>query len=365
MKKQIEKIILFIGAMDKSGGVERVTANLANMWIMHGYQVDIVVLERQTDSFFQLDSRINVLSLNLDPYEASWEMPIWYMKMTARFRSYLKHNKNSCVFGIWTSRATAAVLAAAFLRIPVVACEHIAFTELRRGLRILRKYIYPHVNAVVSLTKHDAVLYQQLNNNVYVIPNSVETVSELPTASRKKIILAVGRLVPQKGFDLLLRVWENLYEKYPDWRLKIVGRSLPGHEEYTKKLYSYNEKHLQGTVVFQDQTKDIINEYDNCGMFVLSSRFEGLPMVLLEAMSRGVPVISFDCPTGPRDVIVNGVNGTLVENGNLEAMRISIEKNINDSTYREKVGKSAHEFISQYYAPKKIEHLWVDLLNSL
>lgn len=362
----MKKILFFTGSMSKSGGIERVTANLANMWAEDGYCVEIVVLDRDTSSFFKLATGIVINTINLKEYNSKIEMIPWFIKMVYYFRCYIKKSKPDVILGIWTSRAACAIISAAFLKIPVIACEHIAFYELRRGLQILRKYTYPYANAVVSLTKNDTELYKKMNKNSFTIVNAVEPIYKIKHLSNEKVILAVGRLVPQKGLDILLKSWNLISKSYPNWKLKIVGRVLIGYEDYAKSLYDFVKKNdLEDSVIFQDQTKKILEEYDKAAFFVLSSRFEGLPMVLLEAMSRGLAVISFDCPTGPKDVITDKKNGILVENGNIELLSKAIEKLINDKDYRNYLGENANVEIIRHYSNEFVKKCWDNLLSKV
>ena len=362
----MKKILFFTSSMAKSGGIERVTANLANMWAKNGYYVEIVVLDKDTSSFFELLPEIVIKSLKINKYESKFGMILWFIKMIYRFRLYIKKSRPSVILGIWTSRAACAVISAAFLKIPVIACEHIAFYELRKGLQLLRKYIYPYANAIVSLTDNDTKLYSKMNKNSFTIVNAIEPVYKMRHLSDEKTILAVGRLVPQKGFDILLKSWSLISKKYPDWKLKIIGRTLKGYEKYAQDLYEFVKKNnLEKNVIFQDQTKQILDEYDKAAFFVLSSRFEGLPMVLLEAMSRGLAVISFDCPTGPKEIITNKENGILIEKENIKLLSEAIEKLIKDKKYRNYLGEHANKEIIEHYSTNYVYKCWDILLKKI
>lgn len=362
----MKKILFFTGSMSKSGGIERVTANLANMWAKNGFYVEIVVLDEDTSSFFKLEKEIVVNTINLREYNSKIGMIPWFVKMIYYFRCYIKKSKPDVILGIWTSRAACAIISTAFLKIPVIACEHIAFYELRKGLQILRKYTYPYADAIVSLTKNDTELYRKMNKNSFTIVNAVEPIYRIKHLSNEKVILAVGRLVPQKGFDILLKSWNLISRKYPDWKLKIIGRVLTGYEDYAKSLYDFVKKNkLEDQVIFQDQTKKILEEYDKAAFFVLSSRFEGLPMVLLEAMSRGLAVVSFNCPTGPKDVITNKKNGILVECGNIELLSKAMENLINNKDYRKYLGENANVEIIRHYSNRFVKKCWDNLLSKI
>ena len=361
------KIAFLIGSMAESGGIERVTANLANMWIKLGYKVDVVVLDKNETSFFIMDSKVKIISLNIENYDSLFNMAKWYIDILKKFRKYLKNNKPDIVFGIWTSMATSAIMAASFLKIPVVACEHIAFCEVRKSLQFLRKFIYPFANTIVSLTDTDSALYKKMNSNSLTIPNAILNVeNNQPVNNNSKIILAVGRIVPQKGFDLLILAWAKIAARYPEWKLKIIGRKDDKHKVYIESLYSLiRQYNLSSQIIIANPTSNIFHEYKNAEFFVMSSRFEGLPMVLLEAMSVGLAVISFDCPTGPREIIEHKQNGILVEKNNIDALSESITQYIEDKDFRSKMAMNAQKHIVVNFGEEKVCTMWKSLTDKI
>lgn len=182
---------------------------------------------------------------------------------------------------------------------------------------------------------------------------------EFSKCENKKII-SVGRLDSQKGYDILIDVWNIISKKYPDWVLEIYGDG-PEKENLQNKI---NKLGLEKSFLLKGAVKDIQDKYLESSIYVMSSRYEGMPMVLLETMACGLPVISFDCPCGPKDIIKNNENGFIVKFGNIEQMAEKIEELIIDEEKRKLFGKNARKNI-QRYSQDKIMNQWKELFEEL
>ncbi|MCB0752639.1 MAG: glycosyltransferase, partial [Ignavibacteriae bacterium] len=161
---------------------------------------------------------------------------------------------------------------------------------------------------------------------------------------REKIVLAVGNHGFQKGYDRLLKIWEKVISEHPDWKLNIFGKidSEMKHLKLAEKL------NITESINFFSPTKNIGKEYQKAAIYVMSSRSEGFGMVLIEAMSFGLPCIAFDCPHGPRDIISNGQNGFLIENGNIEEFSNAVSFFIKNEEIRLKMGLRAKKSVQRY-----------------
>ncbi|WRV84187.1 glycosyltransferase [Acinetobacter baumannii] len=151
-------------------------------------------------------------------------------------------------------------------------------------------------------------------------PSPYKDIVNIPK-KENKIILAAGRLTYQKGFDLLLKIWGNIYRDYPDWRLLIVGEG-----EDRADLENFIQDNEIKNVQLPGRTQDIDSYYRQASIFCLSSRFEGLGMVLLEAQAYGLPIVSFDCDVGPSEIISDSLNGFLVKNNDTKAFEVKLRK---------------------------------------
>lgn len=170
--------------------------------------------------------------------------------------------------------------------------------------------------------------------------------------------MAAGRIERIKGFDLLVEAWKEVVTRYPDWTLRIAGGGNP--YELTQII---KEQKLEESVKLTGPVKEMSAEYLNSSIFVLSSRSEPFGLVLIEAMSFGVPVVSFDCPNGPREIINDGVDGKLVENGNIKALATAITEMIADKGARKKMGKAAIQKYNDKYTIDKIILMWLSVLR--
>lgn len=181
---------------------------------------------------------------------------------------------------------------------------------------------------------------QWRGNNIEVIANPLSFYPDSASTLDQKRIIAVGKITYLKGFDRLVSVWELIGNKYPDWKIDIFG-VCGDHGEFQQKT--------DGTPIHVNTpVQDIQGEYLSSSIYALPSRFEGFGMVLTEAMACGLPCVSFDCPCGPRDVIKDGEDGFLVENGNIEQFAEKLSVLIDNRNLRRKMGEKARENVRRY-----------------
>lgn len=210
----------------------------------------------------------------------------------------------------------------------------------------------------VVLTNEDRRNWTELDN-VSVIPNFVTSVSMDKSDCNLKRVIAVGRYSWQKGFDMLINAWQIVYKSHPEWLLDIYGDG----DSNTYQIIADNMG-LSSVVRCNHAIRDINNEYIKSSIFVLSSRYEGLPLVLIEAMGAGLPVVSFSCPCGPRDLIQEGFNGLLVENGNVKELATKIITLIENEDLRCHMGLNAVSSAA-FYTREIIMQQWIKLFEEL
>ena len=196
--------------------------------------------------------------------------------------------------------------------------------------------------------------------NVVVIPNPLTFSPHLQSSCSSKQIIAVGRYEKQKGFDILIKAWEQIVSKHDGWVLKIYGDG-PLRNVLQQQI---QESNLFSSCFLEYPTSQIEEKYAESSIFVLSSRYEGFGLVLVEAMSCGLPVVSFDCPCGPKDIISDSEDGFLVKTGNTEELACRLSYLMQHEDRRIRMGKKASVNIQRY----RIEHValvWKDLFENL
>ena len=230
--------------------------------------------------------------------------------------------------------------------------KFLQYLRVRTWKSTVKKY-----DRFVVLTHEDAGYWGNLPN-IEVIPNFIKLPENISSDDRKKIVLSIGRFTYQKGFDRLIDVWNIVHNNALDWKLKIIGGG--DKDSIRRKIESYG---LEDSVVLEDATPEIAREYCAGSLYVMTSRYEGLPMVLLEAMSYGLPVVSYDFPCGPVDIVKSGF-GSLVPNGNVNRMASEILMWIKDDVKRNNGSKYAIEE-SKLYTEDIIMEKWKALFNGL
>nr|BFE38999.1 hypothetical protein GCM10010200_112500 [Actinomadura rugatobispora] len=242
--------------------------------------------------------------------------------------------------------------------------DHMNLAAYRPGLRREIERAYPRLTAVSVLTERSRADYTAVlagaPTRVVRIPNALPVLPGGPSPRERKVILAAGRLTRQKGFDLLVRAYEPLAAEHPDWTLRIFGAGA--RRDRLRQMI--DERGLAGRVVLRGRTPDLAGEMERASVYVLSSRFEGMPMVIIEAMSKGLPVVAFDCPTGPGEMIQNGGDGLLVPEGDVAGLTAALRTVIEDPALRERLGERALASSGAYHLDR-IGPQWSRLLREL
>ena len=213
----------------------------------------------------------------------------------------------------------------------------------------------------VVLTQEDAQMWGDLPN-IEVIPNAAMMTSSRYADGRAKRVIAVGRLEYQKGFDRLIEAWRIVQqtEQYHDWHLDIYGQG-EWHEMLEQRIKDYG---IAATCAIHAPTKNIGEEYTRSSMLVMSSNYEGFPMVMIEAMACGLPVVSFDFKCGPRDIIDHGKNGLIVPNGDIQGLADAMMLLMSDAPLRQEMGVKARQVV-ETYSEEAVMKMWVSLFEGL
>lgn len=224
------------------------------------------------------------------------------------------------------------------------------------------QYMMWHVkkfNALVTLTEQDKKKWETMHT-VIAISNVLTQYPEERALLENKDIISVGRFESQKGYDLLVQAWSSVIVKHPDWKIHIFGNGS------CKTLLQDMMKaaKIEESFILHEPVSNIYEQYFKHSFYVMSSRFEGFGLVLIEAMSCGLPCVSFDCPSGPAEIIKNGEDGILVENGNIKKLSEAICYLIEEDNERKKMGMNAHINVLRY-SKENIMKQWDTLFKEL
>lgn len=342
------------------GGGERVTANMANYFAAKGDQVTIVSVSiRKPENIFNIDENVNIEYLNIDLN--SGIKFIRKIESVFAVRSYFrKADCQTFLLGIGTYPTLLAALLPHRDQLIKIGCQHGAYASVKHLWFILRWIFFRRLNALVSLTDFDVPRLQKLNKNVCVIPNSISFFPDQPAELQNKILLSIGRFDYPKGYDLLLEVFSRFCVDNKDWNFRIIG------DGPTKKtiVSTIAAKNLTGRVSIIPSSGSIVKEYLNASVYVMTSRTEGLPMVLLEAQACGLPIVSFNCETGPSDIVNSGKDGFLIDNYDINVMKEKLTELCADFDKRKYFGHNARNNVRKFF-PDQVFNKWEALFNQL
>ncbi|MEH1970545.1 glycosyltransferase family 4 protein [Nostoc sp.] len=358
------KITLVIHSLTY-GGAERVMSIMANYWAAKGWQITILTFDENKIPQFDLDSRVVYTPLGIASKSPNVVIGIWNnLKRIGILRNAIINNNPDAVISFTSKINAIALLATRWLNIPVVVSERSnpVKSSLGGNWKQLRQQTYPFADRIVFQTKRARDYFpSKLHTNSCIIPNMVVLPPIEKQLSdkvlRERSLIAMGRFVPEKGFDLLLQAFAQLKDRYPEWTLTILGDGTlrPELEALGNQLGLSDRVHFPGMVK---------NNYDflqQAEIFIMSSRFEGFPNALCEAMACGLPVISTDCPSGPREIIRDGIDGILVPNEDVSALAAAMERLMSDEKERKSLAVRAPEIIERF-SVEKIMSIWEKLL---
>lgn len=357
----MNRICFFCGNISWSGGTERVSSEIANQLIDMGYEISFLSLYGTSQPFFELNEHIECSSLFKNKYPFKAMLPYVSLKV----RRYLIENDIDIIIDVDSILSLYSIPAQFFLRTKHITWEHFNYKSnfnmfSRKLSRILAAKFS---DVVVTLTKKDRDYWESAidcNADIVPIPNP-SPFSEVPLEEvvNNNIVLAVGRLTYQKGFDRLIDAWSNIESSIPGWTLVIVG---DGEDEQHLKQQAC--KLGLRSVHFEPFSNNISEFYSKSSIYAMTSRFEGFPMVLLEASSYGLPIVSFNCDTGPDELIINGVTGKIVSDGDIKLFSKELLSLILDADLRNAMSINARREITNYNV-HLIKDKWNGVLREL
>ena len=358
--------LTFVIHQISAGGAERVLTLLANELCKKGWSVTLLTFDSGSEPvFFELHSGVQHWPLSLMREQGGWwkAIKVHFLRPWV-LRRAIRKSRPDAVIAFLERMNILTLMATIGLKIPVIVSErnHPAFNT-SKFLSLSRQAVYK-MSACLVLQTHDAGAFFSSSIPKSVIPNPI-LVPEYPAPVLKseassQTLVAMGRLCSQKGFDFLLNAFAPLGNKFPDWVLEIWGEGAQrGNLECLR-----DELGLRERVRFPGLTKEHYKTMAEADIFVLSSRYEGFPNVLGEAMACGLPVVSFDCPSGPSEMIQDGVNGLLVPPENIQELSSSLERLMASGELRNTLGEQARK-ITESYSLNKIVQSWEELISEV
>jgi glycosyltransferase involved in cell wall biosynthesis len=328
--------ICFIGGGLSSGGQERALTSLANYYAKNGFQVSVINLFK-TEQFFELDKTITVIWPSAD--RKKHHRIIYALKIIPYLRKSIKQLKPDVLlcFGEWFNPFV-------ILSTRLMGVKLFVFDRMGPGIRLgflvgtARKILYKFATGIVVQTAVAAriVSEQTAAKNIAIVPNPVNVI-DVDRSTKKKQIVSVGRLSREKGHIILIRAFSRLSQR--DWSLHIIGDG-PERPILEKESETLG---ISERVVYYGFLKDFHQILGESEIFVLPSFYEGFPNALIEAMSVPLPCISSDCVAGPSEIIENGVNGLLVETGNVNVLVTALNRLIENPDLRETISSKAYK----------------------
>ena len=329
------KLLYCIAGTCHSGGMERVLTNKANYLTNHGYEVVIVTTDQQGKSpFFPLDERIRCIDLGIN-YEENNGKSFANKLFHYPFKQYLHKKRLTAVLKQEKPDITLSMF-----------CNDAEFiTHIHDGSK---KILEIHFSKFKRLQYGRKGLWRW-----------ADLWRSRQDENAKKVI-AIGRYTYQKGFERLIEAWRMISPQFPEWKLDIIG---DGEERETLQCLIYHYG-LEKTITLFKPMKEIAQAYCGASLLVLTSRYEGLPMVLLEAQTFGLPIVAFQCKCGPKDIVEEGKTGFLVEEGNIREFAQKMALVMSDEELRKQMGRNA-QTASLRYKEDSIMEKWMKLFDVL
>lgn len=372
------KILYCIAGTYNSGGMERVLANKANWLVAQGYEVTIATTDQKgRRPFFSLDERIVCHDLGIG-YEENNGKSFLNKLLQYPYKQYKHRKRLTALIEQIKPDITISMFCNDVSILPRIKDKskkilEIHFSKFKR-IQYGRKGIWriadtyrnkleerqvKQFDRFIVLTEEDKKYWGDLAN-IEVIPNALTFNPEHTVPLDTKRVVAIGRFTYQKGFERLIEAWNMICRQHPEWHLDIVGDG----EERTRLQTLIDSYEIGDSTTLCPPSNDMDAVYNNASIIALSSRYEGLPMILLEAQAYGLPIVAFDCKCGPSDVVTNGVDGYLVAEGDCNALSQKLSMVMDNENLRLQMGKEARKN-SCRYSEENIMSKWDRLFNQL
>ncbi len=362
------KIALLIPTLN-GGGAERVLSTMANYWAAHGHEVRLVTHDKPENDFYPLSGEVIRYGFDISkPPRHLLDTVRHNIQRITLPRACLKDIRPDTAISFTVRMNVQNLIALSGTGIPVIVSERNNPLAQKQPLpfELLRRYLYPRSSALVVQTEAARRWASSFMpaQRIHVIPNPLpvdESSTQAASSPRNgTVVCSAGRLIPSKGFDLLIRSFHSATRDKPEWSLQILGEGedRPRLEGIIRELGMQDRVHMPG------RTRNPFDAMKSSTLFVLPSRHEGFPNALIEAMALGLPVISTDCPFGPSEIINDGVDGILVPPGDVQALAGAMEHLMVHEDARRMLGEHARAS-SGRFSLETVMHRWESLLTTI
>lgn len=376
------KIVYCTDSICYAGGIQRITIAKANaLSQIEGNEVWIIVTDNKQKPVLSINPEVHIIDLDINYFEDDWKSKLHVIKgiliKRKQHRKKLKTVLNQINPDIVISTGTSEKNFLPQIHVnsnPAFIREIHSTKNYRRlsarntfdkTLAILGEYVdysifIKRYDKIVVLTEEDKINNWKNHSKVIVIPNPLTSICTKESTLEEKTVIAVGRLEYPKNFQSLIKAWTHVTKKHPDWKLEIWG-------EGSKRVELENliaKLNLKKHVSLKGYTYDIQQQMLNASIFALSSIFEGFGLVIVEAMSCGLPVVSYACPCGPKDIITEGEDGFLVEVNDDIVLAKKINLLIENEALRKQMSDAA-KIKAEQFNIYNVASLWMELFNSL
>ncbi|HEW7554781.1 TPA: glycosyltransferase family 4 protein [Streptococcus pneumoniae] len=361
----MKKIALVKWILDDSGGGERVAVSLANE-LTKKYEVHLIgITTKQSDLFFGINSQVKYSNF----FDHRVRLSKNILKISKMLKKYFLDNEIEVAFGIGIFSNIFLSLSGIGISTKVVLCDH---TNSITANRELSKKVQIYVGTkladkIITLTQEDRKNYIRKygiseNRIAYIYNWKENRLSNIPYNDESTKIVTVGRFDYQKGYDYLIQVAKKVLAKMPDWTWEIYGSGKQDEVDKIRDLITEND--LQDKLVIKglEKNQDLI--YGDKGIYVMTSRYEGLPLVLLEAQQYNLPIVSFRCPTGPSEIVEDGVNGYLIDCYDTDKMSEKLLELMKNDDLRQSFSDHAKDTMDKF-DKNKILNQWIELIETI
>lgn len=361
----MNKIALVKWILDDSGGGERVAVSLANE-LTKKYEVHLIgITTKQSDLFFGINSQVKYSNF----FDHRVRLSKNILKISKMLKKYFLDNEIEVAFGIGIFSNIFLSLSGIGISTKVVLCDHTnSITANRELSKKVQRYVGTKLaDKIITLTQEDRKNYIRKygiseNRIAYIYNWKENRLSNIPYNDESTKIVTVGRFDYQKGYDYLIQVAKKVLAKMPDWTWEIYGSGKQDEVDKIRDLITEND--LQDKLVIKglEKNQDLI--YGDKGIYVMTSRYEGLPLVLLEAQQYNLPIVSFRCPTGPSEIVEDGVNGYLIDCYDTDKMSEKLLELMKNDDLRQSFSDHAKDTMDKF-DKNKILNQWIELIETI